>query len=91
MIAVADESFHKGHDDCVIKLTLASLLMHSQGIGSCFLGFIDEFVNSDPTFKEALGMTATEKVYGALGFGYNNNEVYKKIPTRKKAEVSFWK
>lgn len=39
LIPYADESFHKGHDDCVIKLTLASLLMHSKGIGSCFWDF----------------------------------------------------
>lgn len=90
LIAVADESFHKGHDDCVIKLTLASLLMHSKGIGSCFLGFLDDFINNDPAFKETLGLGATDKVYGALGFGYNNNEVYKKIPTRKEADVLYW-
>lgn len=90
LIAYADEEFHKGHDDCIIKLTLASLLMHSKDVGSCFLGFLDEFINSDPSFKERLGLKSTEKVYGALGFGYNNNEVYKKIPTRKQAEVLFW-
>lgn len=87
LIAYANEKFEKGHDDCVIKMTLATLLFHSQGIGSCFLGFLDGFIAANPKLQEHLGIEKGCRVYSALGFGYNDKEVYKKIPTRKKANV----
>ncbi len=89
LIAYSDKSASKPLDDCVLKTTLATLLMHSKGIGSCFLGFLAGFINTNSALKASLGIQKEQRVYAILGFGYNNNEVYKKLPARKKAPINF--
>lgn len=89
LIGYTNDKAVKGHDDCVIKTTLATMLMHSEGIGSCFLGYLVGFINAFPELKEHLGLKDNETVYSALSFGYNENEVYSKIPVREKAPVRF--
>ncbi len=89
LLAYSNENAVKGYDDCVIKTTLATLLLHSEGIGSCFLGYLVAFVNQYPQLQEYLGLSQGETLYSALGFGYHSQEVYTKVPTRHKAQVRF--
>ncbi len=91
LLACAEENSVKPYDDCIIKMSLASLLFHSDGIGSCYLGYLVNFVNEDSALKEYFGITSSQRVYSALAFGYNDNEVYSKIPSRKKAPITFIK
>lgn len=89
LIAYAHKDFDKGHDDCVIKVTQATMLLHSQGIGACFLGFLDGFINGDPELQEHLGIETDHKVYSAIGFGYHGGEVYPNVTVRKQAPIRF--
>ncbi len=90
LIAYTNKRATKPYDDCMIKTTLASLLMHSDGIGSCFLGFLADFINNSADLRAHLELDETQTVYSVLGFGYNKDEVYKKIPSRKNADVTFF-
>ncbi len=90
LIAYADkEKASMPLEDSVIKTTLATMLMHSQGISSCFLGFLEGFINTNKQLKKLLGLEDNERVYSAIGFGYNDNEIYVNVPTRKKADVRY--
>lgn len=89
LIAYADENSIKPYDDCMIKTSMASLLLHSSGIGSCYLGYLADFINSCTELRNYLGLEKSQRVFSAIAFGYNDNEVYTKIPTRKNAPVRF--
>lgn len=89
LLAYSNENAVKGYDDCVIKTTLATMLLHSQGIGSCFLGYLVAFVNEYPQLQEYLGLASGETLYSALGFGYHSQEVYTKVPTRLCADIRY--
>lgn len=89
LIAYTNDKSVKGYDDCVIKTTLATMLMHSEGIGSCFLGYLTGFINAIPEVKAHLGLQDNETVYSALSFGYHHKEDYKKIPVRGEAPIRF--
>ncbi len=89
LIAYANKDSIKPYDDCMIKTSMATLLMHSCGIGACFLGYLSSYINVCPELKTYLGLKASHHVYSAIGFGYNDNEVYTKIPTRKPADITF--
>lgn len=65
LIAYTNEKAVKGYDDCVIKTTLATMLMHTEGIGSCFLGYLARFINAIPDVKAYLGLKDNETVYSA--------------------------
>ncbi len=89
LIAYAEKESAMPLEDCMIKTSFATLLMHTLGIGSCFLGFLEGFINTNKQLKELLKIAENEKVYAVLGFGYNNNEVYVNVPSRKRAEIRF--
>ncbi len=89
LIAYANKNSVKPYDDCMIKMSLASTLMHSCGIGSCYLGYLSGFINVCPELKAYLNLEKTHRVFSAIGFGYNDNEIYSKIPTRKNADIRF--
>lgn len=89
LIACSDKRAVKGADDCLIKTTHATMLMHSQGIGSCFLGYLVGFLQQYPQLRECLSIEDHLCVHSALGFGYHSEEIYHKIPSRKKANITF--
>ncbi len=89
LLAYADKESSMPIEDATIKSTLATILMHSQGIASCFLGFLVGFINTNKEVKNILGINENEKVYSALGFGYSDKEIYINLPTRKKADINF--
>ncbi len=75
--------------DSVIKVASAALMMHSEGIGSCYLGYLQGFVNNSEALRSHLGLNSDENVYCAIAFGYNDNEVYTEIPYRKPSNIRF--
>ena len=89
LVAYAEKNTLNPYTDSVIKTTLASLLMHSDGIGSCFLGYLNRYMNTSEKLKNHIGMTENQQVYAVLAFGYNEKENYKNIPSRKKSDIKF--
>lgn len=89
LIAVADKNIPTAFGDAMIKTSLARLLLHSDGIGSCYLGFLEAFCQDSPALQAHFGLSSEEKVLSIMAFGYNDNEVYTKVPGRKKSPVRF--
>lgn len=87
LIAYTEANAVKPYDDCMIKMSMATILMHTKKIGSCYLGFLADFINNSTELKEYLNITKSQTVYSVIGFGYSD-EVYSKLPTRKKPTVT---
>ncbi|MFV0518251.1 MAG: nitroreductase family protein [Aminipila sp.] len=68
--------------DTFIKLTTIELMLQSQGIGTCFAGYLMRLANGVPALKELFMLPENNSFYGALMMGYPENEDYSKIPER---------
>ncbi|HOB11604.1 MAG TPA: nitroreductase family protein [Syntrophomonadaceae bacterium] len=72
--------------DCVISLTYLELAAYSQGLGTCWAGFLTTAATYYPPLQEALELPAGHLPYGALMLGYPVYQ-YQRIPQRQPARV----
>lgn len=75
--------------DCMIALTTAELLLSSKGIGTCHAGYLRRISNGSPQIRDFLGLAPEDQIFGAMTFGYADDEDYKNIPKRKSPEIKW--
>lgn len=74
--------------DGAIALTQFELALVSQGIGTCWAGFLMRAANGYLPLREALGIPADHSVFGALMYGFPRYR-YHRIPPRQAARVEW--
>ncbi len=78
------------YTDTVIALRDIDLLFHSRGIGTCWAGYLANLINASLELRAYLGIPADLQVYGAMAFGYPDNETYQRLPYKGNPPVQ-WK
>lgn len=74
--------------DCTLAAQNVMLMAHSMGLGTCWIGFAQTFLN-DPIIKERLGVPHNYTIIAPIIFGYPAKEsgyVQKNDPS-----ILFWK
>lgn len=79
-----------GKADCDTAIAYLELTLPSFGLGSCWAGYVTFAVAQWPPLAEFLGIGKEFRVHGAVMFGSPKFN-YKRIPQRKKADISFFK
>jgi len=74
--------------DCVIALTYLELYAFSNGLGTCWAGYLTSAANSYAPLTKALGLPEGHKCYGAAMLGYPQYE-YHRIPKRNPPLVTW--
>lgn len=72
--------------NCAIALYNCSLMAHSMGIGSCFLGFVQMAADMDRNTRQWLGIPKQNRASGAMVLGYPNVK-YRRLVERKSPEI----
>lgn len=89
LLAYSDSSAINGTADSIIAVNTADLLLHENGIGTCWTGYLVRFANNSTKIREFLGIAENSQIYGGLSFGYADHETYDYIPFRKIAEINW--
>lgn len=76
--------------DCDTAIAYLELALPSFGLGSCWAGYVTFAVNQWPPLAAFLGVQDDHQVHGAVMVGYPKF-TYKRIPSRNKAEIVFFK
>lgn len=76
--------------DSALALYNAELALQSQGIGTCWAGYLTRMCNQIPQLREILELPEGCQFYGALMAGYPENERYLHIPNRHKQPDIKW-
>lgn len=76
------------YTDTIIALTDVNLLIHSNGMGSCWAGYLARLTNANPLIRELIGLDDSMQIFGALAFGYPIGEEYPRLPYRDKADIA---
>lgn len=74
--------------DGAIALTQFELAAVSQGIGTCWAGFLMRAANGHPPLREALRIPVDHSVFGAMMYGFPRYS-YHRIPPRHTARVEW--
>ena len=73
---------------CSVALYNCSLMAHSLGLGSCFMGFVQISANMDEKIKNWLDIPKEHLVYGAMVVGHPAVK-YRRLIERKNAEIKW--
>lgn len=84
------EGTFNGYADTIIAMRDLELMMHSEGIGSCWAGYLGRITDASLEIRALLGIQEGEKVHGALAFGYPDKEIYRRLPYKEKSPI-IWK
>ena len=76
--------------DTALALYNAELVLQSQGIGTCWAGYLTRLTNQIPALKDFLKIPEGFQLYGAMMAGYPENEEYIHIPNRQKQPIIDW-
>lgn len=74
--------------NCSVALYNCSLMAHSMGLGSCFMGFVQAGANMDKKIKHWLNIPKEDKAYGAMLVGHPDVK-YLRLVERKKPIVTW--
>jgi nitroreductase/NAD-dependent dihydropyrimidine dehydrogenase PreA subunit len=74
--------------NCSVALYNCSLMAHSLGLGSCFLGFVQIGANMDKKIKHWLDIPKEHQAYGAMVVGHPDVK-YRRLVERKKPEIKW--
>lgn len=74
--------------NCAVALYNCSLMSHSLGLGSCFMGFVHFGANMDKGIKAWLGIPKDHETYGAMVIGYPDVK-YRRLVDRRKPDVKW--
>ena len=77
--------------DVAIAMTTAELYLQSEGIGTCWAGYLKRFCNSIPEIQQLLPeLPDNNSFYGAFMMGYPQHEEYLHVPERvKRADIKW--
>lgn len=91
LIAYARDNAVNPPGDTYISMTTAELLFQSQGIGTCWCGYLTRFLNAIPELKELLPQIPEgNSFYASFMMGYPKDEEYIHIPIRVKSADINW-
>ena len=76
--------------DTALALYNVELMLQSQGIGTCWAGYLMRMCNQVPAVRDILKLPEGCQFYGALMVGYPENEEYLHIPNRHKQPNIQW-
>jgi len=74
--------------DCAISLVYLELAAYSQGLGTCWAGFLTTAATYYPPLQEVLQLPEGHQPYGALMLGYPLYK-YHRIPQRQPARITW--
>lgn len=74
--------------NCSVALYSCSLMAHSLGLGSCFLGFVQTGANMDKKIKHWLGIPKDHQAYGAMVVGHPDVK-YRRLVERKEPDIKW--
>ncbi|RLC18403.1 MAG: hypothetical protein DRH93_16595 [Deltaproteobacteria bacterium] len=87
VIIVHSQSFDSlAQFNCAIALYNCSLMAHSMGLGSCFMGFVQIGINMDKKIKHWLDIPKGNQAYGAMVIGHPNVK-YRRLVERKEPNI----
>ena len=66
----------------------AALMIHAQGLGSFYSGFLAEVCRRDKSVQQLVKLPENHRVYGTLVIGYPRFE-FKKWPGRKTPKITW--
>lgn len=76
--------------DSALALYNVELMLQSQGIGTCWAGYLTRMCNQVPALRDMLKLPEGCQFYGSLMVGYPENENYIHIPNRYKLPNIQW-
>jgi nitroreductase/NAD-dependent dihydropyrimidine dehydrogenase PreA subunit len=74
--------------NCSVALYNCSLMAHSLGLGSCFVGFVHIGANMDKNIKHWLEIPKENQAYGAMVVGHPDVK-YRRLIERKKPDIKW--
>ncbi|MGA2110074.1 MAG: nitroreductase family protein [Syntrophorhabdales bacterium] len=74
--------------NCAVALYNGSLMAHSLGLGSCFLGFVQNGASVDKGIKQWLGIPEENQSYAAMVVGHPD-VTYHRLVERKSPEITW--
>jgi nitroreductase/NAD-dependent dihydropyrimidine dehydrogenase PreA subunit len=74
--------------NCSVALYSCSLMAHSLGLGSCFMGFVQIGANMDKNLKNWLDIPKEHQSYGAMVVGHPDVK-YRRLIERKKPDIKW--
>jgi nitroreductase/NAD-dependent dihydropyrimidine dehydrogenase PreA subunit len=88
IIAHAPSSDLMAEFNCAVALYNCSLMAHSMGLGTCFLGFVKTAANMDKKVKKWLNIPKDHMCYGAMVIGHPDIK-YHRLVERNKPNVQW--
>jgi nitroreductase/NAD-dependent dihydropyrimidine dehydrogenase PreA subunit len=88
IIAHAPSSDLMAEFNCAVAIYNCSLMAHSMGLGTCFLGFVKTAANMDKKVKQWLNIPKDHMCHGAMVVGYPDIK-YLRLVERKKPNVQW--
>ena len=74
--------------NCSVALYNCSLMAHSLGLGTCFIGFVQIGANMDKKIRYWLGIPKEHQSYGAMVVGHPDVK-YRRLVERKKPDIKW--
>jgi nitroreductase/NAD-dependent dihydropyrimidine dehydrogenase PreA subunit len=74
--------------NCSVAIYNCSLMAHSLGLGSCFMGFVQIGANMDKKIKHWLEIPKEHQSYGAMVLGHPDVR-YRRLIERKKPDIKW--
>ena len=91
LLAYARNNAISPETDTSIAMSAAELYLQTQGVGTCWTGYLKRFCNSLPQIQNLLPkLPENNSFYGAFMIGYPENKKYLHIPERfKRADIQW--
>jgi nitroreductase/NAD-dependent dihydropyrimidine dehydrogenase PreA subunit len=90
LLAYCNDKANSPLQDTAIAMANAELLLQASGIGTCWAGYLQRFMNEVPELKARFGLAEGYSYYGAMMLGYPERESYRRIPARYKQANIKW-
>jgi nitroreductase/Pyruvate/2-oxoacid:ferredoxin oxidoreductase delta subunit len=86
IVAHAPKDTGLAQENSAIALTYVELAAYSQGLGTCWAGYLLAAASSFPALINALALPGGHKCFGAMMVGYPKHE-FKRIPLRNEPSI----
>jgi nitroreductase len=88
IVAHAPKDTPMAQENCAIALTYLELAAHSQGLGTCWAGYLLAAASSFPALINEMALPGGHKCFGAMMVGYPKHE-FKRIPLRNEPSMTW--
>lgn len=73
--------------DCVICAYTIMLAGPSYGLGTCWMGLVQEFLQKNKSFSKKIGIPNEMELFACLAIGYPDPNKKRKMPKRNKPKI----